>query len=128
MEKHKVDSDDKLKRTNKNFKDIIRYLNRGFETERLGFQNTSELLRKLEHTLRDTFNHLQNAEASVDVLQAELKRTREQLHKSQNEIIDKDQIARKSTAQIQKLEEDLFDSVERAEFAEKSLKNYRRKF
>lgn len=128
LEKHKAESDDKLKRSTKNYKDIIKYLNRGFETERLGFQNTSELMRKLEHTLRDTFNHLQNSEATVDVLQAELKKTKHQLHALQNEAIEKDQAARKATARIQKLDDDLYDAVDRAEFAEKALKNYRNKF
>lgn len=88
LEKTKSESNEKLKRSTNNFRDIIRYLNRNFETERLGHYNTVEILRKLEHSLRDTFNKYENEKASADVLQAELKKTKIQLHKTQNELCE----------------------------------------
>lgn len=84
FEKSRADASEKLMRTNANYKEIIRFLNRGFEAERKNFQNTTEILRKLEHTLRDTMNHYENSEATVEVLQSELKKTKQQLHSCQN--------------------------------------------
>lgn len=88
MEKSKVEADDKLKRSTDNFKEIIRYLNRGFETERLSYYNTVELLRKLEQTLRDSYNRCENAQAKIEVLESELKKTKQQLHSTQRELSD----------------------------------------
>lgn len=86
LEKTKSEAAEKLRRTNENNKEIVRFLNRGFETERLGFQNTTEVLRKLEHTLRETVNKQQNAEKITEVLTADLKDARILLHKCQKEF------------------------------------------
>lgn len=88
LKKTKAESDEKLKRSSNNFKDIIRYLNRGFETERLGYYNTVEILRKLEHKLRDTFYKYENSQANENVLQMELKKLKNTLHTTQNELKD----------------------------------------
>lgn len=128
LDKTKADAEDKLKRSTKNFNEIIYFLNRGFETERLGFLQTSELLRKLESNLRDSHNQLQNSVATNEVLQAELKKTKSQLHKCQESLRERETELRKMTFRAKQLEEDLFDAVDRAEFAEKALKNYRHKF
>lgn len=88
LEKNKADADDKFKRSTQNFKEIIRYLNRGFETERLGFQSTNEILRKLEHSLRETYNQYQNVQATAEVLQEEFKKSKAQLHACQKEKSD----------------------------------------
>lgn len=88
LERTKSENHKKLERTTNNFKDIIRFLNRGFEAERLSFQSTNEVLRKLEHTLRDTYNQFQNSQATVDVLQQELKRTKLQLHNCQRDLVE----------------------------------------
>lgn len=127
LDKTKAEAEDKLKRSTKNFNEIIHFLNRGFETERLGFLQTSELLRKLESNLRDSHNHLQNFEATNEVLQAELKKNKSQLHKCQEKLRERETELRKMSFRAKQLEEDLFDSVDRAEFAEKALKNYRHK-
>lgn len=128
LDKTKAEAEDKLKRSTKNFNEIIYFLNRGFETERLGFVQTSELLRKLESNLRESHNQLQNFEAKNEVLEAELKKTKLQLHKCQEKLSDRETELRKTSFRAKQLEEDLFDAVDRAEFAEKALKNYRHKF
>lgn len=128
LAKTKAEAEDKLKRSTKNFNEIIYFVNRGFETERLGFLQTSELLRKLESNLRDSHNQLKNFEATNDVLQAELKKTKSQLLKCQENLREKETALRKTSFRAKQLEEDLFDAVDRAEFAEKALKNYRHKF
>lgn len=87
-EKTRADASDKLKRTNANYKEIIRFLNRGFEAERVNFQHTTEILRKIEHSLRETMNHYENSEATVGVLQEELKKTKHQLHSCQNMLTE----------------------------------------
>lgn len=80
LEKNKLESEEKLKRTTSNFRDIIRYLNRGFEKERASYQATVEIMRSFEHTLRDTINKCENAKAKNEVLDDELKQTKKQLH------------------------------------------------
>ena len=86
LEKTKYESKEKLHRNANNFNDIIHYLNRGFDKERISYQATVELLRKLEHTLRDTCNKYENAKANIEVLQDELKQTKKQLHSTQREL------------------------------------------
>lgn len=86
FEKVKLDSEKKLERTTANHKDIIRYLNRGFESERTTHSETTEILRKLEHTLRETINKYEDANAKNWVLQDELKKARGELHHCQREL------------------------------------------
>lgn len=86
LAKNKTESQEKLKRSTNNFNEIIRYLNRGFDKERISYQSTVEILRKLEHSLRDTINKYENAQATAEVLQEELKETKRQLHSTQREL------------------------------------------
>jgi DNA repair exonuclease SbcCD ATPase subunit len=88
LERTKLEGEDKLKRTTNNFKEVIRYLNRGFEAERITHAETNEVLRKLEHTLRETINQCQNAEANTQVLHDELKKTRTELHRCQKDLTE----------------------------------------
>lgn len=86
LAKNKTESQEKLKRSTNNFNEIIRFLNRGFDKERISYQSTVEILRKLEHSLRDTINKYENAQATAEVLQEELKETKRQLHSTQREL------------------------------------------
>lgn len=86
LEKTKVDAEKRLNRTTTNYKEIIRYLNRGFEAERVNHAETTELLRKLEHSLRETINKFEDSQAKSAVLQDELKKTKIELHHCQRDL------------------------------------------
>lgn len=88
LEKTKAEGESKLKRTTNNFKDITRYLNRGFEAERINHAETVEILRKLEHNLRDTINQCQNAQEFSRVIKQDLKATKLELHRCQRELTE----------------------------------------
>lgn len=87
LEKTKCDAEKKLNRTSTNYKDIIRYLNRGFEAERVNHVETVEILRKLEHSLRETINKFKDSQAKSEVLLDELKKTKLELHHCQHDLV-----------------------------------------
>lgn len=78
LEKNEAESQNKILRISKNFKDIISYITSGYEKERLSYQLKNENLRKVEKTLRETVKKHKDMEDMVELLQNELKRTRQQ--------------------------------------------------
>lgn len=128
LEKNKSDAVKKLNRTTANFKDVIRYLNRGFEAERMTHVEATEILRKLEHNLRETINKYEDVQAKNDVLQDELKKARVELHHCQRDLSEKAKNLKISASTVRRLEQELVMTQDRAEFAEASLSRQSHKY
>lgn len=88
QEKSEKTASDKLKSTVKKYREVINYLERELDFQRKTHDDTIELFRKLEKTLRDTIYRCENAEDRVLVLQEELNKTKTELHCSKNKLYE----------------------------------------
>lgn len=76
----------KLKTTVEGYRQVVQYLEKELDYQRKSHEDTIELFRKLEKTLRDTIYKCENAEERVLVLQDELNRTKTELHRYKNKL------------------------------------------
>ncbi|CRL03165.1 CLUMA_CG016567, isoform A [Clunio marinus] len=121
LDKTKVEYGQKLRRATSNFRDAIHYLNRGFEAERINNFETLEILRKLEHTLRNTVNECQNSQEYAKALEDELKKTKLSLQKCERDLEEHEKLSKKSSITIRNLEQELEIAKDRATNAEDNL-------
>lgn len=78
----------KLKSTVNKYREVVHYLEKELDVQRQSHEETIELFRKLEKSLRDTLYRCENAEERVLVLQDELNRTKTELHRFKNKLYE----------------------------------------
>lgn len=90
--KHHEKSDNeahlKLRNAVEKYRDVITYLERELDYQRKSHDETIELFRNLEKSLRENIYRCENAEAKVTVLQEELHRARSELHQFKNKSFE----------------------------------------
>lgn len=126
LEKTKSVYKERLRHASENFKDVTHYLQSQIEAERALTHETNMILRKLENNLRDTIYHHERDKAIADVLRDQLSNTKVELHHCQRDLSHQEEINKKSSAHIAKLESQLEEANDRAEFAENRLKRLQR--
>lgn len=87
-EKSEKMAHEKLKTTVEKYREVVAYLERELDYQRKSHDETIELFRKLEKTLRDTIYRCENAEDRVLVLQDELKKSKTELHQTKNKLYE----------------------------------------
>jgi hypothetical protein len=87
-EKAEKESQYKLKNAVEKYREVIAYLERELDSQRSSHEETIELFRTLEKTLRDTVYRCENAEARIEVLQEELKKSKRELHEIKNKSFE----------------------------------------
>lgn len=88
QERQEKTASEKLKSTVQKYREVINYLEHELDFQRKTHDDTLELFRKLEKTLRDTIYRCENAEDRVLVLQEELNKTKTELHCSKNKLYE----------------------------------------
>jgi chromosome segregation ATPase len=78
----------KLKTTVEKYREVCHYLEKELDFQRQSHEDTIELFRKLEKTLRDTVYRCESAEDRVLVLQDELNRAKTELHRYKNKLYE----------------------------------------
>lgn len=79
---------EKLKKTVNKYREVIHYLEKELDFQSRSHDETIELFRKLEKTLRDSCYRCENAEDRVLVLQDELNRAKTELHRYKNKLYE----------------------------------------
>lgn len=77
-----------MKTTVEKYREVINYYERELDYQRKSQENTIELFRKLEKTLRDTIYRCEIAEDRVLVLQEELNKVKTELHRCKNKLYE----------------------------------------
>lgn len=78
--------DVKLKTTVEKYREVVNYLERELDYQRRSHEDTIELFRNLEKSLRETVYRCENSEARAAVLQEELNKTKAELHECKNKF------------------------------------------
>lgn len=76
----------KLKTAIQKYREVVSYLEHELDFQRRSHEETIELFRHLEKTLRDTVYRCENIEARNVVLQEELNKAKAELHDYKNKF------------------------------------------
>ncbi|CAG9801552.1 unnamed protein product [Chironomus riparius] len=120
-EKSDKNFDMKLKTAIEKYREVIRYLEHELDFQRRSHEETIELFRNLEKSLRDNVYRCENSEARATVLQEELNKAKAELHEYKNKQFEESRSIARSTSRIKCIEKELMKAEERADSAERSL-------